>query len=261
MPDPIYQGRPLSYWLQAYNPSAYFRTHPHGPDPPTTSQAELAIRTVGTNAFPLLLRMLEHRNLQIRWYTLHSRWAPGYVPPENYAALTAFKVLGPVATNAIPDLVAAFDHDNSPFPRQAIPIILGDLGPAASSAIPAMLRGLKHTNRIVRKNSAVALGKIHLEPEKVGPALIGCLSDPDPNVRGQAAEALGAFGTNAQAALPALKQLLKASPPASSAITNLANVRFSTSVSEFWVGQIEDVPMVAEHAKKAILAIEPPTQR
>jgi len=61
-PEPVYQGKRLSYWLAGYDSGNYNVAHPKGPSPPTQEQANEAIRQIGTNAFPALLRMLQVPN-------------------------------------------------------------------------------------------------------------------------------------------------------------------------------------------------------
>jgi hypothetical protein len=224
-PEPVYQGKRLSYWLAGYDTGNYNLAHPKGPSPASLAEADEAIRQIGTNACPILLRMLQQPNssLTVRLFDLVQKqnffkipFAPANL---NWKALTAFGALGSRASNAVPGLVAIFEANPSPFPQQAVPAILGEIGPPAEEAIPVLLQGLAHTNWSVRNNAVYALGKIHAQPKLVVPALIKCLCDPEPFVRAEAASALGWFGADAQSAIPALlelqrKEALNPRPPA-----------------------------------------------
>src|SRR4051794_10793082 len=52
--EPMYQGQPLSYWLGGYDSPPLTNVTP--------SQADAAVRQLGTNAFPVLLRRLQQRD-------------------------------------------------------------------------------------------------------------------------------------------------------------------------------------------------------
>jgi HEAT repeat protein len=85
---------------------------------------------------------------------------------------------------------------------------LGDLGSAAKATGPALLEVLNGHDEAVRGAAAVALGKIHYQPERVVPLLIALLDNPDLN--DEAADALGEYGPLAKAAVPKLIPMLKA---------------------------------------------------
>src|SRR4051812_31323848 len=51
--EPIYGGKPLHVWLEAYDPYLQWNT-----SPAQKNEADTAIRNAGTNALPILLRML-----------------------------------------------------------------------------------------------------------------------------------------------------------------------------------------------------------
>jgi hypothetical protein len=229
--EPMYQGKPLSYWLDGYS------------QPPLTNvtptQADAAVRQLGTNSFPELFRRLQQRDsgFKIMIMRLLEKQSVIKIPfaprNANYTAVTGFKALGPQASNAVPRLIEIFDSDPHLFPQQAIPAILGDIGPSAQQAIPALLRGMTHTNSFVRYNAIFAIGRIHPEPKVVVPALITRLNDPDILVRAQAARALGAFGKDAQPAVPVLLELWRREPPRSNTSSEIT-ILFNTLVGSSW---------------------------
>ncbi len=50
-PEPVYQGKPLSYWLKGYDNNSSTNV-------PTRAETDAALNEMGTNALPVLLRML-----------------------------------------------------------------------------------------------------------------------------------------------------------------------------------------------------------
>jgi HEAT repeat protein len=207
-PEPVYKGEPLGYWLDCYFHSG--RSSPTN----TPAQADEAIRQMGTKCIPILLRMLQEPDpdLQDRMWAVmrkHGLVKTQYPPDRlnNIQALTAFIALGPLASNAVPELILMLENDSSLFAQQAIPRILGAIGPAAEPAVPLLLQRTTDSNAYVRVNSITALGQIRACPQSVVPVLIKSLNDPFVSARIEAARSLGAFRTDAQAAVPALLEL------------------------------------------------------
>src|SRR5436190_223801 len=247
--EPLYQAKPLSYWLAAYDSGNYNLSHPKGPPPPTRDQAAEAVRQMGTQALPILLRMLQKPNskLEEKFWSIsqkqHFIKISYTVPNRHFKGVDALIALGSSASNAVPALIVIFDKNPAPFPQQAVPDIIGWIGPAAREAIPAMLRGTTHTNEVVRNNAIAALGKIHAEPTLVVSGLIKCLSDSNSRVRAHAAYTLGTFGKAAQPAVPALLGLRRKEivSPAANGTGIGTSFPFSispslTSISEDWSG-------------------------
>ena len=89
---------------------------------------------------------------------------------------------------------------------------LGDLGAAAIKAIPALLSLTQDETQhpLIRVLAAAAVAKI--DPAQTGaviPVLINALKSDDAPLVGAAADELGALGTHAEPALPALFGLLR----------------------------------------------------
>lgn len=264
-PEPVYQGKPLSFWLTGYDPGNYNLKPTRGPSPPTSKQADEAIRQIGSNAIPTLLRLLQKQDspFKVKIVGLLQRQHLITLPlaPLNQSttAFQSFISMGPNASNAVPRLIEIFDHDPSPFPQQAVPAILGYIGPAARQAVPTLLRGMTHTNGMVRNNAIFALGRIHAEPELVVPALINCLNDPDALICAHAARALGVFGKDAQSAVPALLELWRREP-VSPAVTSGSHNDFDTSVGSSWGTSTlfgYGMPDVRGTTKDALQSIDP----
>ena len=207
--EPVYKGKPLSYWL-----GGYFQTSTN--DAVDQKMANEAMKHVGTNAIPTLLRMLRKTDsaLKLKLLSLSQKqhfFRVPYTHPTIYysEARDGFRALGPLASNAVPELVKIYDQNLSPMSQATIAGIFGTIGPAAKAAVPSLVRELVNTNGSVRNNAIVALGRIHADPDVVVPALIKALNDSDPNNQVQVAMVLRAYGTDAKAAVPALIELSK----------------------------------------------------
>jgi hypothetical protein len=263
--EPSYHGKPLKFWLEVYNARNNSQPHPGTP----TAQADEAIKAMGTNAIPILLRGLQQHDSRIRltlWRLLQRcPFIKTPLVPESrdWEAYFGFEALGSEASNAVPQLIAIYERDPSPLVQTAVPSILARLGPAAKEAAPALLRrGIVHTNAIPRYDAAYALGQIEADPELAVPALIKCLSDPDSLVRGQAAEALGKFGVKAKAAVPALLELWRKEPPVPLPATGSRMIYNGQIVSAGWLSGGSGIfgaspPTPGAVAVEALEAIDP----
>src|SRR5579872_3147698 len=156
--EPVYQGKPLSYWLSGFDDFCKADL-PSGPPAPTYTEAWEAIRQNGTNALPSLLRMLKKRKpdfidrIMAVAHKQHFIRIPYFSRGGRGQAVCGFKALGSGASNAVPLLITMFDRDPSASSQTAVPAILASIGPSAAQAIPALLRGMRHTNEIVRNNA------------------------------------------------------------------------------------------------------------
>jgi hypothetical protein len=254
-PEPSYQGKPLSFWLAA--------SRGLGPPGPSVGEADTAIRQIGTNAVPTLLRMLQLRDSKFKvtifmllqkQHVIRIPYAPSN---PNIRALWGFQTLGATASNAVPQLIELFDRDPSPFPQQAVPAILGNIGPAAGEAVPMLSRAITHTNELVRNNAIFAFVQIHAGSEVVVPVLIKCLNDPSALVRAHAARALGALGEDAQSAIPALLELWRKEPPGPASGSGVSFDSFDSSVSMSWSIPIFGPPDVGSDTRNALRSIDP----
>jgi hypothetical protein len=237
--EPIYMGKPLSYWLEAFNPgigSGKDAVRPRS-DPPTVARASEALHQIGSNGLSTLLRMMQRPNPSIleRFVAQAQKQSIIEIPFQpanlNESAFFGLLMLGSEASNAVPQLIEIFEKNHASFPQTAAPAILGRIGPASEPAIPTLLRAISNTNRVVRCNVIFALGRIHAQPKLVVPVLAKCLNDPDLSVRVSAVQALGAFGHDAQMAVPALLELRRKAAPIPSGTSRLAWPAYALSSS------------------------------
>jgi HEAT repeats len=205
---PYYDGKPLSFWLNDHGWGNF------------SSEAEKAIKQAGTNAIPGLLRMMRARDSSLtakakskaNELLIHLKTSDVHFYPsaaENYAGASGFTVIGPVASNVVPQLIKIYEANIASGDTVPAARALSAIGPAATGAVPVLVRGMQSQTGSGRLTAIQALGQIHGQPEIAVPALIKCLSDADALVRDEAAESLGQFGTNALAAVPALRGFAK----------------------------------------------------
>ena len=226
-PDPRYQNKPLSAWLKDLGVGNRAQQ----------TWAEDAIRNIGTNALPMLLKELRAQDplgWQL-WYRIWPRKTYTVAADRCIAADRALQVLGPEAEAALPALlqIAADPQcgDNRPRgalaaigPRAVTPMIyaltnsnqrvrscaalvLTSIGRSARDAAAALLRSLSDPDARVRAHAAGALSRIEADPKIAVPALTERLSDTDSYVRFCAVMSLGEFGERATSAVPALRRL------------------------------------------------------
>jgi hypothetical protein len=205
--EPVFEGKPLSFWLQGYDP---FR----GTEP-GNQKADEVVSQIGTNAIPTLLRMLSTgdppfivklKALARRQHFISFRHRAA--SNQHFQAVKAFQRLGPSAKTAVPALIEIYEQNLSTVSQIATAHALGSIGPPARQAAPALLRGMTNVDANVRHETAFVLSQIHAEPALVAPALIKSLHDPVPEVRMAAIIALGTFGAGAKPAAPSLLPLL-----------------------------------------------------
>jgi HEAT repeats len=207
-PEPVYQGKPLSYWLQGYDVGPAMNMV-------SVKEADEAVHAICTNAIPTLLQMLRAHDSPLKtellvWAKRHHIPGIHYARPINlnFEASLAFYALGSQATNAIPDLIDILDQNISDGSINWTAAVLGSMGPRAAAAVPALLRVPKNTNGFAYGSVLYALGRIHAKPDEAVPVLITALKDPSAANRSSAIFALGRFQGDAKSAVPALVTII-----------------------------------------------------
>jgi hypothetical protein len=212
---PAYHGKSLPVWLRTYAGSSSPGRHSR-----EWNETDDAVRHMGTNCIPVLLRMIREKDAALKLLVMS--WAQKQrvvrlrfvaAAERNVEASRAFIVLGDSGKDAVPALVEMYDGDLSAESRSAIGDALGWIGPAAKSAVPVLVRGAGDPNARVRANALWALGEIRAKPELCVPVLIHALTDSNEWVRLSGAHALGMFGAEARSAVPSLRQLTNSVGP------------------------------------------------
>lgn len=207
-PEPVYQGKSLSEWVTNYNGN-FVRWE----------DMTEAVRQMGTNAIPTLLRKMRARDTRLKdqlialarkQHVIKVSHTPASVLNEE--GERGFLALGADGRDAVPALAELYQWNSSnPKLRCSLAKVLGGMGPAAKQAVPALIQGLGDTNNAACASAIIALGRIHSEPGLAVPALVKCLGRQDGYIPLRVAYTLAEFGADAKPAIPALVQLLQGS--------------------------------------------------
>jgi HEAT repeat protein len=210
--EPKYQGRSLTKWLSLFREAEA--------DTAQEKRACEAVRAIGTNAVPYLLRMLTNKDMQVQLdaksgLTILGPIAAPAVPPlakllastNELDMFMAAQALGGIGAPALPVLMETLTNRHYKVATQAY-LAIPALGTNARPAIPILLRDLQHPNHFYRERAAGALGGLHIEPEIVVPALTNLLDDPSLAARHLAIQSLGQFGPAARSAVPVMVPFL-----------------------------------------------------
>jgi hypothetical protein len=216
-PEPVYQGKRLSVWLHGYEGLNMINMD-------RRRETTEAVRNMGTNVIPFLLRRLRQtdssfNNRLLQLLAKQHIVKISYTPARdlNLEAEEAFNALGARASNAVPELIRIYSGNISKDSQWTVAASLGSIGPAASNAVPLLLEHASagptsNTNNTffseavqpVRRSAITALGRIHAQPATVVPVLAELLGESNLSIQTSAAIALGEFGSNAKPAVPAM---------------------------------------------------------
>jgi len=204
--EPVYEGKPLSFWIERYDPYKHSEA---------TTKADEAVRKLGTNSIPVLLQMMRAHDSPLKLKLIGlAQWQHVLEIPlvpastRNLRARLGFHILRFNAKSAVPQLIEIYELNPDPQLRLGIVQVFYGIGTGAAQAIPLLLSGATNAEANLRLNAVGALGQMFIEPEVIVPALIESLKDPHPYVRANAIQGLGNFGAQAKSAVPALLESL-----------------------------------------------------
>jgi hypothetical protein len=130
-----------------------------------------AVRQAGTNAIPLLLRMLRAKNspLKVKLVALAERQHLVKIKYRlakdwNSCGLLGFSVLRTNAQSAVPELIKIVDENISLDSQHYAIYSLGVMGSAAKEAVPSLLRWATNSNRYLRSSAVDVLDSINQKP-------------------------------------------------------------------------------------------------
>jgi HEAT repeat protein len=174
--EPVFEGKPLSVVLNEANRNwalaqgQFTGLYPPGSEIPRM-RAERALRALGTNALPILVKMAGTRMSLFRKIVgsmaRESNMDFLHLPPQedkHEIAAWGMRLLGKEARLAVPALIR-FLSDRDPEVQWAAADCLAGIGPEAAVAVPALVRMLKNRNRAKQYDATVywaarALGEI-----------------------------------------------------------------------------------------------------
>jgi len=163
--EPMYDGKPLSYWIEVAQQTG-------SPSTDDQKAAPAALRAIGEPAVPGLVKLLTHDAAMVR-----------------LRAVSALLGMDPKPKAAVPALITAL-ADSDKNVRHFSPQVLAEIGPDAAAAVPALITALKDPAMEVRHPAAMALGAIGAAAKDALPALSEALEDEDNIVREEAAAAI-----------------------------------------------------------------------
>jgi HEAT repeat protein len=209
IPDPIYEGKHLSYWL--------------GCDDSQRDKIDAAVRQAGTNAIPLLMGELQahqsaltrllvdlaenQRLIKVSFTSDEERWT---------IAREEFVVMEPEARRAIPvkELMRIYDMNLSGDSQKAVIFVLNHIEPASDETIPFLVRATTNSNSEVRFFALAGLGKFHVHSEVSVPVLLKFLDDSNSLIQKVVVDGLGRLGHQSEVAVPRLLELRGTVPSA-----------------------------------------------
>jgi len=200
--QPSYAGHTLSEWLDRYWDDCNAENRCLDC---TNSAAFFAIRVIGTNALPTLLRWIAdepagpNKPLLVLAHRLpraivNLRCVKILVDPDPrpFRIGIAFSVLGPEANTAIPELTRILrTRQNTEYAVYEAADALAEIG---SAGTPPLLAAAQDTHFRFRVDAIRYLGSMGTNAAAAVPAIIQFLGDPDPELAREAAFALECFG-------------------------------------------------------------------
>ncbi len=197
--EPVYQyqGKTLGRWLLEANNGSWPRK--------SLVPADEAIRQIGTNAFPMVARLLRSHDSALKSKLLALYYKQSFIPihirtqyERHSCALAACWALGSEAKPMVPAVAKALNHMD-PYFRPAFEIWLQQLGSDADAAVPALITILEDKKNPTRPFVPQTLGKISMQRRReVIPVLRACRQDTNAMVRFWAEEALKDLGAPQQ---------------------------------------------------------------
>lgn len=193
-----YKGRHAGEWAAEFYPNF---------DPRSTNEATIALRTMGSNAVPMLLALLNaHEPIYEKTFLqnakrlprgarsyLFQKIKPGQTAGLRIGAARALGVIGPEAAEAVPDLIVALT-DPEPGIRWAAARALSGMG---SNAIVFLAEAADSTNSDTRHSAIYALGEAGTNAIGAVVPLIRCTRDTNESIRASAFYSLNRIGRTA----------------------------------------------------------------
>jgi hypothetical protein len=232
-PEPSYGGRSFSQWcaLQAELAQS-------GGREVERQEAIHAIRQIGTNGLPILIRSLRDSPLSQKLRGFADRLPAGLsqtrllrlaLTGDRVEPTAVFQILGPQASPAVPELTALMQATNRPDIASEATACLAAIG---SAGVPALVEAMSDPHLPCCRFAAFEFS--NADPAIFGtnaalavPALAKLAVDADSELARLAIRALGRINRQPQVAVPALIVALHSTD-------NM--VRFDAARSLMWVG-------------------------
>ncbi len=265
-PEPKYNGKKLSDWLEICRQHAW-------PDSDVSS-AEDAVRSIGTNALPLLVKWMNYdepawqdKLFQSRYYRYVPKFVTYYmVKPiqQHRHAQIGFQILGPTAGPAAPDLARILDN----YPKMSWAQALVALRGLGADAFPPLY--VVATNRAkplqIRREAMSSIGMLNslgasTNEASVVQAILPYLSEEE--MAEPTARALGAMPMLPDVCVPALRKATDSKSPEVRVWAVVALGRFGRdaqqAIPELTRAIVDTDARVRQEAMDALEKIRPET--
>jgi len=198
--EPTHAGRPLSFWTSGLAPVP--------PDGSIRIECREAIREIGTNALPFLLKWIQFSPAMDESHPTYGISIDVNDPKNRlaYGSAYAFEALGNTAATAVPELTQLV---NSPATQNNRYLYVQALAGISPAGLPALLTVATNLGNNARVFAISAIENLGTNAAPALPTLLALLRDPEPDVVSFAASALGNLRLQPQLAVPALQQLLQ----------------------------------------------------
>jgi hypothetical protein len=195
-PEPVYQGKPLSYWLAQYGHSYRYVTNAQQMIDANLPM-DTALRYIGTNAVPTLLRMLRAKDspLTVKLMDLAQKQTLvkiHYVPAalRNSQAAWAFAALNGMDNSTVPEVINIYEERISVASQNCAVRSLATFTGRNELRIPVFIKALQDTNFGGQIYAFYGLARMGKDARPAVPALVQALSDTHSIVRDTAAAVL-----------------------------------------------------------------------
>ena len=193
--EPSYKDRTLTDWTRDIDPRFMVMV---GNEPPEW----LAIRHMGTNAIPTLLKWMAEKDPP---EPQKPNLASSYTAVRSKRAELTFWILGETAQPAIPELTRLALTTRDPERIDRCIDALAQIGPAS---LPSFIQILRNGTYRARFSAMENLPALHTDYTPAMPALIRCLTDKDDNLGFRAAQTLNETSLPEPTLVPALTNAL-----------------------------------------------------
>ena len=194
-PYPVFRGKALSKWTDEVDPHTG----------QLTAAASEAIRLMGTNSLPYLLRETgtEDSELMDALYGIFDS-SPPHQMEHHERGVRGFRALGTMGFDcAIQGLT-----NSDKLIRAGCAAALLEFGKGSNAMIQPLIGRLSDEDANVRAQATATLGSCSNYPSQMVPSLVKSLNDTNQRVQEMAAFALGNFGDESKPAVQALLKML-----------------------------------------------------
>ena len=248
--EPVFEGKPLSLVLhEAYQhgrhtPSFYSAAYYPDESEIHRMRAERALRALGTNALPVLVKMAGTRMSAFRKFVGEPAGDPQmaflHLPPQegkHEIASWGIRLLGKEARPAVPALIRLLSDRDLEVQCAAAECLAG-IGPEAAEAVPALVQMLRNCSRAKQNEVMAAFSAAHFGNQGLSGR---ARSWYEAMVVHSAAHALGEIGPAASAAASALEEVTNdATLAPSHAVAAVALIKISQGSFQPFFERLKD---------------------